>query len=182
MEDRYKLERWLRNFLKLKITMVFAWAFKIKSLTNKYKSKMSLDRTIHLEPFIKIPVQYEHYEKEIKTCGEHENHKGDEFCPKCGKSITTQKIPAKSTLWNEELIGSENLYHYVEDETMYLFSNTKSETDIDTDENVFTTLTPELISTMIAEFTEKHKEDIELLEAKIKAKVKVEFGFVYDVH
>ena len=36
-------------------------------------------------------------------------------------------------------------------------------TDIDTDENVFTTLTPELINYMIAEFTEKHKEDIILL-------------------
>ena len=143
---------------------------------------MGLDRTIHLEPFIKIPVQYEEYEKEIRTCGEHENYKGDEFCPKCGKRITTQKVTDKSMLWNEELIGSENLYHYVEDETMYLFSNTKSEMEIDTDENVFTTITPELISSMIAEFLEKHKEDIELLEAKINSKVKVEFGFVYDVH
>jgi len=34
---------------------------------------MSLDRTIHLEPFIKIPMQYEEYEKEIRTRGEHEN-------------------------------------------------------------------------------------------------------------
>ena len=142
---------------------------------------MGLDRTIHLEPFIKIPVQYEEYERGIKTCGEHENHKGDKFCPICGKEIKTQKVPAKSILWNEELIGSESLYHYVEDETMYLFSNTKSKTDIDTDENVFTTLTPELINDMIAEFIEKHKEDIILLEAKINSKVKVEFGFVYEV-
>ena len=142
---------------------------------------MGLDRNIHLEPFVRIPVQYEHFEREIKTCGEHENHRGDEFCPKCGKAISTQKIPAKSMIWIDELMGSENFYHYVEGETMYLFSNTKSETDIDTDENVFTILTPELISTMIAEFTKKHKKDIELLEAKIKAKVKVEFGFVYAV-
>jgi uncharacterized Zn finger protein (UPF0148 family) len=142
---------------------------------------MGLDRTIHLEPFIKIPVQYEEYEREIKTCGEHENHKGDKFCPICGKEIKNKKVPAKSMLWSEELIGSENLYHYVEDETMYLFSNTKSQTDIDTDENVFTTLTPELINDMINEFSEKHKEDIILLEAKINSKVKVEFGFVYAV-
>lgn len=143
---------------------------------------MSLDRNIHLEPFIKIPVQYENYEREIKTCGEHENHKGDKFCPICGKEITTQKVPAKSMLWCEELIGNENFCHYIENDEMYLFSNTKSKTDIDTDENVFTTLTHELMNIMIAEFSEKHKEDIQLLEAKINLKVKVEFGFVYDVH
>lgn len=143
---------------------------------------MSLDRDIRLEPFIKIPVQYDFYEQEIKTCGEHENHKGDKFCPKCGKEVKTQKVPAKSQLWCEELIGNENFFHYIEDETMYLFSNTKSKTDIDTSENVFTTLTTELMNSMMAEFAEKHKEDIQLLEAKINSKVKVEFGFVYDVH
>ncbi len=142
---------------------------------------MGLDKTIHLEPFIKIPVQYEEYEREIKTCGEHENHKGDKFCPICGKEIKTQKVPTKSMLWDEDLIGSENLYHYVENEIMYLFSNKKSKTDINTDENVFTTLTPELINDMINKFTERHKEDIILLEAKINSKVKVEFGFVYAV-
>jgi len=143
---------------------------------------MSLDRIIHLEPFIKIPVQYENYKREIKTCGKHENHKGDKFCPICGKEITTQKVPDKSMLWCEELIGNENFYHYIENDEMYLFSNTKSKTDIDTDENVFTVLTPDLMNTMIAEFSEKHNEDIQLLEAKINSKVKVEFGFVYDVH
>lgn len=142
---------------------------------------MGLSRTIHLEPFIKIPVQYEEYQREIKTCGEHENHKGDKFCPICGKEIKTEKVPAKSMIWIDGLIGNENLYHYIEDETMYLFSNTISEIDIDTDENVFTILTPELINTMISEFTRKHKEDIILLEAKINAKLKVEFGFVYSV-
>lgn len=142
---------------------------------------MGLDRTIHLEPFIKIPVQYEEYLRTTKTCGEHENHNGNKYCPICGKEIKTQKVPNKGMLWSEDLIGSENLHHYVEDETMYLFSNTSSETDIDIDENVFTTITPELIDQMIAEFTEKHKEDILLLEAKINQKVKVEFGFVYEV-
>lgn len=53
---------------------------------------MGLDRTTHLEPFIKIPVQYEEYEREIKTCGEHENHKGDKFCPICGKEIKNKKV------------------------------------------------------------------------------------------
>ena len=37
------------------------------------------------------------------------------------------------------------------------------------------------MNTMIAEFSEKHKDDIHLLETKINSKVKVEFGFVYDV-
>ena len=35
---------------------------------------------------------------------------------------------------------------------------------------------------MIDEFSEKHKEDIQRLETKINSKVKVEFGFVYDVY
>jgi len=143
---------------------------------------MGLDKKIHLEAFVKFPVQYENYKKEIKTCGEHENYSSDAFCNKCGKKITTKKIPAKSMLWNEELIGNENLYHYVEGETMYLFSNSKNETEIDTNENVLTTITPEVVNKMILEFSEKHKNDIELLEAKIKSKVKVEFGFVYDVY
>lgn len=142
---------------------------------------MSLDRTIHLEPFIKIPMQYEEYDRETRTCGEHENHNGDEFCPKCGKPITKQKVKDKSPLWSEELIGSENLHHYEEDDMMYLFSNYQNEWDINTDENIFTTITPELIAKMIAEFSKKHKNDIQLLEAKIKSKVIVEFGFVYQV-
>lgn len=140
---------------------------------------MSTYRKIHLEPFIKIPIQFEIHEKEIRTCGEHENHYGDEFCPKCGKKIGIQKIPVESMLWQEELIGSENLSHYIENENMYLFSNTHSKLKIITDENVFTTITPELMNNMITEFLEKHKEDIRLLETKIGSKVKVEFGFVY---
>ncbi len=142
---------------------------------------MGLNGTIYLEPFIKIPVQYEEYEKEIKTCGEHENHKGYKFCPICGKGIITQKVPAKLVLWSEELIGSDNLYHYIENGTMYLFSNLSSKTDINMQENVLTTITTELIDEMIDEFTEKHKKDILLLEAKINSKVKVEFGFVNHV-
>lgn len=142
---------------------------------------MGLNGTIYLEPFIKIPVQYEEYEKEIKTCGEHENHKGYKFCPICGKEIITQKVPAKLVLWSEELIGNDNLYHYIENGTMYLFSNLSSKTDINMQENVLTTITTELIDEMIDEFTEKHKKDILLLEAKINSKVKVEFGFVNHV-
>jgi uncharacterized Zn finger protein (UPF0148 family) len=143
---------------------------------------MGLDRRIFLEPFIKIPVQYEDFLNEIRTCGEHENHRGDNFCPICGKPVALQKVPAKSMLWSEELIGSENFTHYVEDEQMYLFSNSYSQTDIDTDENVITTITPERMAEMIAEFSKKHKEDIKLLEKKIKSKVKVEFGFLYHVY
>lgn len=145
---------------------------------------MSLDRTIHLKPFIKIPIQYEHGEDEIKTCGEHRNFNNDPFCPKCGKKITTQKIPVQSELWCEELIGNQNFQHFTDESNgvMYLFSNYSHHTDIDTEENVFTTITPELINEMITHFSEYHKDDIELLEAKIGQEVKVEFGFVYDVH
>lgn len=142
---------------------------------------MSLDRTIHLGPLIRIPAQYEESESKIRTCGEHVNHKGDAFCPTCGNKILEQSVKSKSMLWPDELIGNENLIHYKENDVMYLFSNTKSKTDIDTDENVCTVLTQELIESMINEFKEKHAKDIEALEAKINQKVKVEFGFVYEV-
>ena len=141
---------------------------------------MGLDRTIHIEAFIKIPVQYEEYQRTVKTCGEHENHKGDSFCPICGKEIKEVKQPAKSMMWCDELIGNENFYHYTEGEIMYLFSN-MYDCGIDSKENTFTTLTPELMQEKIHYFEAKHKEDIELLRAKINADIKVEFGFVYDV-
>ena len=41
---------------------------------------MGLDRNIHLEPFIKIPVQYENLSVEIKTCGKHGENYSDKFC------------------------------------------------------------------------------------------------------
>lgn len=143
---------------------------------------MGLDRIIHLEPFIKIPVQYENKEHVIRTCGDHENNKSHDFCPICGKKIKTQKVNSKVMLWPDDLIGNDDFVHYIENEEMFLFSNLAADFQIETDENVFTTLTTGLIQDMIAEFTETHKENIRLLEAKIKSKVKVEFGFVYEVH
>ena len=142
---------------------------------------MGLSRVIHLEPFIKIPIQYGEYERVIKTCGEHESYRADKFCPICGKEIKPQKITAKAMLWNDDLIGNDHFYHCIEDEIMYLFSNYKNEYDINTDENAFTVVTPELITSMITEFSEKHKDDIKLLEDKIKMNVVVEFGFLYEV-
>lgn len=62
---------------------------------------------------------------------------------------------------------------------MYLFSNHIN--FINTEENVFTTITSELINNMIEEFTEFHKEDISILENKLQIKLTVEFGFVYEV-
>lgn len=140
---------------------------------------MGLSRNIHIGPFIKIPLQYEEFEKDIKTCGKHENHKGDKFCPICGKEITIQKVSDTSMMWPDDLIGNENFYHYVENDEMFLFSNTKSLTDIDTIENVFTLINSELINEMISDFKEKHKMDIMLLETKINQNVNIQFGFVY---
>lgn len=142
---------------------------------------MSVDRKIHLKPFIKMPVQYKAYEKEINTCGEHENYSNDKFCPLCGKEIKFQRVPINVEIDSYELIGNGNFNQYVENGVMYLFSNTKSKSDIGTHVNVFKTITPELIDCLIAEFSDKHKEDIKILEAKTNSKLKVEFGFLYEV-
>jgi len=150
---------------------------------------MGADRTIHLRPFIKIPFQYEEGERQIKTCGKHENFKGDDFCPKCGEKIITQKVPYKQFLSCIDLIGNENFYYYTDDDDddddevkhMYIHSNLFSDSEINTDENIYTEITPELISSEIMLFKDKHKKDIELLENKIHQKVTVEFGFVYHV-
>ncbi len=141
---------------------------------------MELDRNIHIEAFIKIPIQYEEYQRTIKTCGQHENHKGDAFCPICGGKIKEVKRPDKSMMWCEELIGNENFYHYTEGETMYLFSN-MYDCGVNTEENTFTKLTPQLIKEKIHYFETQHKQDIELLREKINVDIKVEFGFVYTV-
>lgn len=139
-----------------------------------------IDRKVHLEPFIRIPIQYATYQRKIRTCGEHENFKGDSYCPKCGKEIKIQIVPDKQQLWCEELIGNENFYQYFEDETMYLFSNIH-DVQIDNDENKFTVITVELIDSLINKFESLHKEDIQKLSEKLNSKLKVEFGFVYAV-
>lgn len=143
---------------------------------------MGLDRTIHLEPFIKIPLQYEHYKRQGRSCGEHEDFAQNKYCPKCGKKITLMDIPDMGVIPVDELIGNENLISYEEEGYMYLLSNYEMHVEIDTSENVFTTITAELISTMIAEFTEQFKNEIKLLQEKIQLPIQVQFGFVYDVH
>lgn len=138
-----------------------------------------LSSNIVLGAFIKIPIQYEYYEREIRTCGEHVDNNNNKYCPICGKEIITQKIPAKSKQRCEELVGNQNFYNYFENEYMYLFSNySYNFYKIVTSENILTTITPGLISEVIAEFKKRHEDDILLLESKINSKVLVEFGFV----
>ncbi len=139
-----------------------------------------IDRNAHLEPFIRIPIQYVTYQRKIRTCGEHETFKNDFFCPKCGKKIEVQEIPDKQPLWCEELIGNENFYQYFEGETMYLFSNIH-DVRVDNDENKFTVITVELINSLINKFETLHENDIQKLSEKLNSKLKVEFGFVYAV-
>jgi hypothetical protein len=141
---------------------------------------MGLDRTIHVEAFIKIPIQYHEREITIRTCGEHEDHRGCAFCPVCGKEIKEVKQPTKTQVAFEDFTEQDNLWDYTEGETMYLFSNLY-DCGIETEENTFTTLTPELIQEKIHCFEAKHKNDIKLLAAKINAEIKVEFGFLYQV-
>lgn len=142
---------------------------------------MGLDRIIHLEPFIKIEKRYKSYDVERHTCGVHNCKKYDKFCSVCGNAVTKQFIPIQCNLNCDELIDNENFYDYFEGEMMYIFSNIKSNFEINISENKFTTLTPALINSMIEDFKKRHKRDIEILEEKISKKVYVEFGFVYEV-
>ena len=142
---------------------------------------MSLDRIVHLEPFIKIERMYKSHDIERYTCGVHDCRKDDKFCRICGNSVTAQMIPIQRNLVSEDMIDNENFYDYFEGEIMYIFSNIKSNLSINTSVNKFTTLTTELINTMIEDFKKMHKMDIEILEKYIGQKVCVEFGFVYEV-
>ena len=139
---------------------------------------MGLYRTILLAPFIKIPVQYKTCKRNIRSCGKHVSYnESDKFCPTCGGVITTQKISSKTISHTVELICSENLFSYIEGDNMYLFSN---RININTDDNTLTVITPTMINDMMIDFSVRHKKDIEVLEKKLKLKVKIEFGFACD--
>ena len=141
---------------------------------------MGIDRTIHLEAFIKIPIQYTDYIKTIRTCGKHVNYKNDIFCPLCGDEIKEENKSSKAAIWCDELIGNNNFWNYVENETMYLFSNLYN-CGVNTEENIFIVIDENIIKEKILLFKDKHGNDIKLLETKLKINIKVEFGFVYDV-
>lgn len=140
---------------------------------------MGLDQSLHLEPFIKIPTQYEFWNATIRTCGEHETNNTDKFCSKCGKLIVEQTIQRKSFSWSEDLIGSEDFSHFFmdKDETTILFDNTFG-IGFSTEEDELVVITSELIHDMIVEFETKHAKNIQKLEQKLGFKVKVEFGFL----
>lgn len=140
---------------------------------------MGLSRSIHLGPFVKIPVQYKEIDNVSYGCGEHTFHRDYKFCPTCGKEGINIRSKDKQMVWPEDLIGSERMYKYVEGETMYLLSNVFLLTDIDAEENKFETLDHNRIIDMLQEFSSKFKEEIKTLEERIGQKVTVEFGFVY---
>lgn len=146
---------------------------------------MGLSRNICIEPFIRIPIQYKDYEYEIRTCGEHENENCDKYCPICGKPIYSIILKEKreiNTYW--ELINDmedEAFCSHTKDSWMYLWSNYQKGLKIDTDANIYTQITPELMSDMIDDFKNTHKEDILRLEARLNREINVEFGFLYHV-
>jgi hypothetical protein len=139
---------------------------------------MGIDRTIHLGAFIKIPIQYKEDIETVRTCGKHENHSDDNFCPICGDKIKEIKQPLEIEMDIYDIIGNSNFINYNEENVMYLFSNLYN-CEIETEYNVFTTLTSKLIQEKINFFEKKHINDINLLKTKLNIDIKVEFGFVY---
>lgn len=140
-----------------------------------------IDYTIHVEPFIKIPVQESHFKRTIYTCGtfDHFKHGKSKYCDECGKERFDKEVDASYIKNIQELIGDESFIDYIEGEVMYLFSNFRNAYAIETKVNILTTICDVLIQKQIASFKFLHKKDIALLEKAIKHPVKVEFGFVY---
>lgn len=141
---------------------------------------MGVDRTTHIEAFIKIPIQYEDGVETIRTCGKHRDYKKTLYCPECGKPITIKEQTTKYVVHPEDLIGNDNLYPYFEHETMYLFSNTYN-CGIELLENDMNIITGNLIKEKIRIFKEQHGNEITILKDKLGIDVKVEFCALYEV-
>lgn len=143
---------------------------------------MGVSLDIYLEPFIRVPKQYNLYEANFRTCGDHRNHNNDKFCPECGKEIVILSETKKSVIHPDDLIGNDNLWYIFQEEMMYLLSN-KHKFGFDHEEYVEPIIiTPELLAQKINEFEDKHKEDIDLLKEKLNIDVKVEFGYIQRYH
>lgn len=136
--------------------------------------------SIYLGPFVKAPVQYDYFDRDVRTCGEHPNYKGDKFCPVCGREIMDGKLPAKCHLLPEELFGHERLFHEIREETMYLMVNERDGPGLFYGlSDAPTTITPEIVSDCMATFAERYAREIAILEALPGVgKLVVEFGLV----
>jgi len=141
---------------------------------------MGIDRTIYLEAYVKIPIQHKDFIRIIKTCGEHENNKGDNFCPICGDEIIEQSFTDKYEMWIDEIIGNENLWSITRDGYMYLFSNIH-DCGISTEMNEFYDINSDLIKSKISKFQTLHDLEIKTIESRLGHEVNVCFGFMYEV-
>lgn len=145
---------------------------------------MSIDRTIHLQPFIKIPKQYQTGKKTIRACEIHgENHSGDKFCKQCGRIITTKEIDVQYRIWYEEITGNENLWEHGDGDFTYLMSNLVGVCDTYTDllDNKVYSLNESNIEALKKEFEIKHAPDIEILKKELGIEIEVDFGLIYRV-
>jgi hypothetical protein len=142
---------------------------------------MSLSRILHLEPFIRLPIQYEVCTEVINICENHgKSINGDKFCGKCGSRIIEKEIEFKQRLHYFELMDNEHFVCYFEDESMYLSSNLYS-FGFSTRGDEYQPITPEKIKSAIKKFKTKHKKDIQALEEKLGIAIEVEFGFLNEV-
>ena len=132
---------------------------------------------IHIGAYFVIPVQYEYYETDVRTCGEHiiYDHKA-KFCSSCGKEIKTQKIEKKRLLSISDIVGNENLHSYFIKENMYVFSNIKLLKEINLEEDIMSDITCDIINQNIETFKNTHKANIDILENKLNLKVDIKFG------
>lgn len=145
---------------------------------------MSRERTIHLEPFIKIPKQYQLSKKTIRVCEIHgEKHQADKFCKQCGREIITKEIDVKRRLWCCNILGNENLMEHNEGNFTYLMSNLTGVCDTYTDpeDNKVYSLDESNIEALKKEFETKHASDIEILKRELEIKIEVDFGLIYRI-
>ena len=144
---------------------------------------MSLDKIIHLSPFIKIPIQQIESTKDIWSCeNDHWSHPNIPYCSGCGKEITKREIADMYELHVTEIMESENFVSYNEYGFMYLFSNFRNTGEVNTQENTFTELTQQFIENSIEQFKKRHQSDIDILTKKLNTEIVVSFGFVYNVY
>lgn len=148
---------------------------KIYIRINKNRKKM-----ITIEPFIKIPIQYEMVLKQGKHCPKnHTNNKNEfTFCPVCGEKLLVLKVQQSKPILIADIIGNENFISFFDEDFMFINSNIKN--DFHIKPNSCKEITSNIIDSCILKFKELHKKDIELLENKIGSPVTVLFGVVND--
>ncbi len=137
---------------------------------------MSLDTTIHLEPFIKIKTLIGSNKEKIKSCQFHGKIETD-YCSDCGCVAENAVVLIEYYKDIIAIIGNDGLWTYHSDnEYTYLFSNRYGCGFNPPEENEMTLVNIAEINKQIQQFKEIHKANIEKLQKHVKEKIIVEYG------